>query len=262
MIDVSGDGRDNNTSACNVAANPSCGVDSALGAGVNTINGPGDPRRGRPPDLLPDQRRGRRGRVRGRSEQLQRLRRRDREQAAAGDRPGARAGNAAAARQRSDRLRSAASSPQADVEPDPFLKPPRRSRRRGGFRVFKAALHRRPSPGAAGILPTLAGAAHGRPAPRERAASVELRPRDRVVQLKFVYYGPAVGGKTTNLQLLHAAALRPATAASSSRSTRTRTARSSSTCCRCAASASTASTSASSSWPCPGRRPTPPRAGS
>jgi signal recognition particle receptor subunit beta len=35
---------------------------------------------------------------------------------------------------------------------------------------------------------------------------VELRHRDRVVQLKIVYYGPAVGGKTTNLQLLHAAA--------------------------------------------------------
>jgi signal recognition particle receptor subunit beta len=35
---------------------------------------------------------------------------------------------------------------------------------------------------------------------------LELRPRDRIVQLKFVYYGPAVCGKTTNLQMLHAAA--------------------------------------------------------
>jgi len=36
---------------------------------------------------------------------------------------------------------------------------------------------------------------------------LELRPRDRVVQLKVVYYGPAVCGKTTNLQMLHAAAI-------------------------------------------------------
>ena len=36
---------------------------------------------------------------------------------------------------------------------------------------------------------------------------MELRPRDRIVQLKFVYYGPAVCGKTTNLQMLHAAAI-------------------------------------------------------
>jgi hypothetical protein len=36
---------------------------------------------------------------------------------------------------------------------------------------------------------------------------VELRTRDRVVQLKIIYYGPAVCGKTTNLQMLHAAAL-------------------------------------------------------
>ena len=36
---------------------------------------------------------------------------------------------------------------------------------------------------------------------------MELRTRDRVVQLKVVYYGPAVCGKTTNLQMLHAAAL-------------------------------------------------------
>lgn len=35
---------------------------------------------------------------------------------------------------------------------------------------------------------------------------MELRPRDRVVQLKILYYGPAIGGKTTNLQTLHAAA--------------------------------------------------------
>jgi len=35
---------------------------------------------------------------------------------------------------------------------------------------------------------------------------VELKHRDRIVQIKIVYYGPAVGGKTTNLQMLHAAA--------------------------------------------------------
>ena len=35
---------------------------------------------------------------------------------------------------------------------------------------------------------------------------MELKPRDRIVQLKVVYYGPAVCGKTTNLQMLHAAA--------------------------------------------------------
>jgi signal recognition particle receptor subunit beta len=35
---------------------------------------------------------------------------------------------------------------------------------------------------------------------------VELKHRDRIVQVKIVYYGPAVGGKTTNLQMLHSAA--------------------------------------------------------
>jgi len=35
---------------------------------------------------------------------------------------------------------------------------------------------------------------------------VELMHRDRIVKVKIVYYGPAVGGKTTNLQMLHAAA--------------------------------------------------------
>jgi hypothetical protein len=35
---------------------------------------------------------------------------------------------------------------------------------------------------------------------------VELKPRDRIVQLKILYYGPAAGGKTTNLQALHAGA--------------------------------------------------------
>jgi signal recognition particle receptor subunit beta len=35
---------------------------------------------------------------------------------------------------------------------------------------------------------------------------VELKHRDRIVQVKIVYYGPAIGGKTTNLQMLHAAA--------------------------------------------------------
>jgi signal recognition particle receptor subunit beta len=35
---------------------------------------------------------------------------------------------------------------------------------------------------------------------------LELKHRDRIVQVKIVYYGPAVGGKTTNLQMLHSAA--------------------------------------------------------
>ena len=45
------------------------------------------------------------------------------------------------------------------------------------------------------------------PAPGGRPAAVELKPRERIVQLKVVYYGPAVCGKTTNLQMLHAAAM-------------------------------------------------------
>ena len=36
---------------------------------------------------------------------------------------------------------------------------------------------------------------------------MELKHRERVIQVKIVYYGPAVGGKTTNLQMLHAAAV-------------------------------------------------------
>ena len=32
---------------------------------------------------------------------------------------------------------------------------------------------------------------------------VELSHRERTIQIKIVYYGPAVGGKTTNLQVLH-----------------------------------------------------------
>jgi hypothetical protein len=36
---------------------------------------------------------------------------------------------------------------------------------------------------------------------------VELKSRERIVLLKVVYYGPAVCGKTTNLRMLHAAAL-------------------------------------------------------
>ena len=39
VIDVSGDGRDNATTSCNTLANPNCGVDLALGLGVDTING-------------------------------------------------------------------------------------------------------------------------------------------------------------------------------------------------------------------------------
>jgi signal recognition particle receptor subunit beta len=35
---------------------------------------------------------------------------------------------------------------------------------------------------------------------------LELNYRDRVARLKIVYYGPAAGGKTTNLHILHAAA--------------------------------------------------------
>ncbi len=36
---------------------------------------------------------------------------------------------------------------------------------------------------------------------------VELNHRDRTIKVKIVYYGPAVGGKTTNLQILHQHAL-------------------------------------------------------
>jgi len=36
---------------------------------------------------------------------------------------------------------------------------------------------------------------------------VELNQRDRTIKLKIVYYGPALGGKTTNLQVLHEKAL-------------------------------------------------------
>ena len=32
---------------------------------------------------------------------------------------------------------------------------------------------------------------------------VELNHRDRTIKVKLVYYGPPVGGKTTNLQILH-----------------------------------------------------------
>jgi signal recognition particle receptor subunit beta len=35
---------------------------------------------------------------------------------------------------------------------------------------------------------------------------VELNHRDRVIKVKLVYYGPPVGGKTTNLQILHRSA--------------------------------------------------------
>jgi hypothetical protein len=35
---------------------------------------------------------------------------------------------------------------------------------------------------------------------------VELNHRDRLIKVKLVYYGPPVGGKTTNLQVLHRAA--------------------------------------------------------
>lgn len=36
---------------------------------------------------------------------------------------------------------------------------------------------------------------------------VELNHRERTIQVKIVYYGPALGGKTTNLQVLHQIAL-------------------------------------------------------
>jgi hypothetical protein len=32
---------------------------------------------------------------------------------------------------------------------------------------------------------------------------VELNHRDRQIKVKIVYYGPPLGGKTTNLQILH-----------------------------------------------------------
>lgn len=39
VIDVSGDGADNDTSSCNTGTNAACGRDAALAAGVTTING-------------------------------------------------------------------------------------------------------------------------------------------------------------------------------------------------------------------------------
>jgi hypothetical protein len=39
VLDVSGDGADNNTSSCDTTANPRCGADIALGLGVTAING-------------------------------------------------------------------------------------------------------------------------------------------------------------------------------------------------------------------------------
>jgi hypothetical protein len=39
VMDVSGDGADNNTTICNRTTNPACGRDAALAAGVDTING-------------------------------------------------------------------------------------------------------------------------------------------------------------------------------------------------------------------------------
>src|SRR5687767_9758483 len=39
------------------------------------------------------------------------------------------------------------------------------------------------------------------------APMVELNHRDRIIKVKIVYYGPAIGGKTTNLQVMHQHAL-------------------------------------------------------
>jgi hypothetical protein len=36
---------------------------------------------------------------------------------------------------------------------------------------------------------------------------VELNHRERTIKIKIVYYGPPLGGKTTNLQVLHQHAL-------------------------------------------------------
>ena len=36
---------------------------------------------------------------------------------------------------------------------------------------------------------------------------VELNHRERSIKVKIVYYGPPIGGKTTNLQVLHQYAL-------------------------------------------------------
>ena len=36
---------------------------------------------------------------------------------------------------------------------------------------------------------------------------VDIQLRERTVKVKLVYYGPAVGGKTTNLKVLHERAL-------------------------------------------------------
>ena len=43
---------------------------------------------------------------------------------------------------------------------------------------------------------------------------VELNHRDRTIKVKIVYYGPPVGGKTTNLQVLHRTRRRAAPRAS------------------------------------------------
>jgi mutual gliding-motility protein MglA len=37
---------------------------------------------------------------------------------------------------------------------------------------------------------------------------VDIQHRDRIIRIKLVYYGPAVGGKTTNLKVLHEEALK------------------------------------------------------
>ena len=55
---------------------------------------------------------------------------------------------------------------------------------------------------------------------------------DRTLYAKLVYYGPALGGKTTNLRVLHERDGSRGTRDSSSPSTRRTTARCSSTSCR------------------------------
>jgi len=69
----------------------------------------------------------------------------------------------------------------------------------------------RPGPGAAHARGT-AARPQPAPAPPPRALDrgrkmVELLHRERTIKVKIIYYGPPVGGKTTNLQVLHQHAL-------------------------------------------------------
>ena len=47
----------------------------------------------------------------------------------------------------------------------------------------------------------------GARSPERGGPMVEMNQRDRTIKVKIVYYGPALGGKTTNLKVLHEKAL-------------------------------------------------------